>query len=67
MKASFIVDLDIQDDTDFIGIADDLKDSLNENFQYACLNAKPFPREATKPLGGITPPQQPGGLLPPTT
>lgn len=66
MKASFIVDLDILDDTDFIGISEDLKDTLNAHFPYACLGAKAFPREATKPLV-VTPPPAAGGLLPPQT
>jgi hypothetical protein len=63
MTAAFIVTLDIQDDTDFVSIAEELKDSINSHFQYECVEAKAFPREATKPL--VAPPPTAGGLIPP--
>ena len=64
MKATFLIDLDVETDTDFLGVAEDLKDFINTNFPYACLAARPWHREAITLLGG-TPLQTPGGAQPP--
>ncbi len=62
MKASFIVEIDTEDDLNLPLIAEELKDTINENFPYACLSAKPFPHPAlgvaAPTVGGPIPPQQ---------
>ena len=50
MKATFLVDLDTGDDTDFEGISSDIKDSLYES-GFAVLNVKPWARKETKLSG----------------
>lgn len=60
MKATFLCELDV-DDTDLLGIAEDLKDTINANFQHACLSCKPWARPSTATI--LPPTQQ---TLPPT-
>lgn len=62
MKATFLIDLDVETDTDFPGVAEELKDSINTHFPYACLSARPWARAQTllpipgQTSGGTTPP-----------
>lgn len=63
MKKSFIVDLDVESDTDFLGIAEELKDSINSHFPLACLRVAPW---ASPSLGQTTPMQIQAPIPPPT-
>lgn len=62
MKKSFIVDLDVESDTDFLGIAEELKDSINSHFPLACLRVAPWASptlgQPSLTLGGAQPPNE---------
>lgn len=63
MRATMLVEYDTESDTDFLGIATEMKDVLDQHFSYPVTSVKPWKRETTQTL--IQPPlQQPP--LPPT-
>lgn len=67
MKHAFIVELDVDSDTDFTGIAEELKDSIDEHFSLACLSVKPWAagRAVALPIDTPAPAAQSLPPLPP--
>lgn len=63
MKATMLVEYDTESDTDFLGIANEMKDVLDMHFSYPVASVKPWQREATQtlvpPLLQQAPPPQP--------
>ena len=62
MKRTFLVDLDV-DDTDFLGVAEDLKDTINTHFPYACTGVRSW-ASPSAPTLVQPPPQNPPTLQP---
>jgi hypothetical protein len=56
MTATFLVELDVEDDTDLVSIAQDLSDSINQHFDYDALSVKPWKREALAATVTVPPP-----------
>jgi len=59
MTSTFLVEVDTEGSTDFIGIAADIQDSLDRQFPMRVVSVKPWARQATTPtaLGAaFTPP-----------
>jgi len=55
MTATFLVELDVEDDTDLVSIAQDLSDSINQHFDYDALSVKPWKRETLSAPVGVIP------------
>jgi hypothetical protein len=59
MTATFLIELDVEDDTDLVSIAQDLSDSINQHFDYDALSVKPWKREALMAAVTVSPPAPP--------
>lgn len=60
MTATFLVELDVEDDTDLVSISQDLGDTINQHFDYDALSVKPWKRETlAAPAGVLQPPAPP--------
>lgn len=55
MTATFLVEIDIEDDTDILGIAMDLEETLAEHFEYQTISVKPWKRETLSTPAGVIP------------
>lgn len=55
MTATFLVEIDTEDDTDIIGIAMDLEETINQHFDYDALSVKPWKRETLSTPAGVIP------------
>lgn len=60
MKVTYLVEIETESDTDILGIGVELKETLDQHFEFHTLEVKPWKRDAitaSLPLG--TPPERP--------
>jgi hypothetical protein len=59
MTATFLIELDIEDDTDLPNIALDVQDVLDDHLDQRVLSVKPWKREALAATVTVPPPAPP--------
>ncbi|CAB4146263.1 hypothetical protein UFOVP1319_26 [uncultured Caudovirales phage] len=59
MNITLLVELNVGDDTDVMGIALDLRDLLDQQFPYETISVKPWQRASTTPINPLMVPPAP--------
>lgn len=61
MKSTFLIEVETEGDTDLIGVAEELKNILDEHFEYDVSSVKPWQRP-TMPGAAFAPPAPPSAV-----